>query len=165
MQTININVNILYIYICIYGEYIYIYILARYNNHATSPPHTKISQTSKLQDVTQLILGWFENSLRPAYTDFHIRRSILTDYNSRAGGWRGGWGGGVRTERRHCNSHLSHISSIPSCGLQPPLSSPRQSCCHVAGSGPADWLRLSPPLPSLFSPLTQALCASLHFLI
>lgn len=34
----------------------------------------------------QLILSWFENSLRPAYTDFHITQSILTDSNSCTGG-------------------------------------------------------------------------------
>lgn len=65
---------------------------ARCNSHPTSPQRANRAQTSKLQDVTKLILRWFENSLRPAYTDFHITQSILTDYNSCTGGSCGGGG-------------------------------------------------------------------------
>lgn len=138
-----------------------IYTLARYNNHPTSPPHRKISQTSKLQDVMQLILGWFENSLRPAYTDFHIRRSILTDYNSRGGGWRvegGGWRGGGGEEREAAlQQSLKSYFLNPLAWATASIVFSSAELLSSRSSGPADWLWLSPPLPSLLPSHTGSL--------
>lgn len=118
----------------------------------------------------QLILSQFKNSLRPAYTDFHITQSILIDYTTHTGGGKKGNrdGVGIASVTKVVFPLYPHVSNILHC-LLPGLrrthidTQTEPLSCHTKRPSGLALILPSPFLPAL-SPLLWLFARHLIFL-